>query len=140
MRKRKDALEKLVEFADSVVGQPFVWGDTDCIAMGCGAVAAMTGDISVFQYCGWEDKAEALAASQQMSVADVLTDMGFRRIDIRHAGACDIVTGWLESNMMPYCYVGVGSLLLSSTPADGVFLSRRHILDKLPEPTAWRLD
>ncbi|MCB0247963.1 MAG: hypothetical protein KDI07_05245 [Anaerolineae bacterium] len=140
MNKRKDALEKLVEFADSVVGHEFKWGRTDCIALGCDAVAAMTGEFDSFQYCWWEDKDGALIASKQMTVRDVLIDMGFRQIDIKQAGSGDVVTGWLKNKMLPYCYIGVGSLWLSSTPADGVYLSRRHILEKLPEPTAWRLD
>lgn len=138
--RAKDLTERLVEFADSVAGEPFEWGHTDCATLAVRALFyANLPDaerVPAVQHYTSED--EARGALQRITPADWLDELGATPIPIGALAPGDVVTGWLESGL-PYVYVVVGSRLLSSTPAEGVRLMPLRAARLLPEPLGWRL-
>ena len=72
----------LIAFAEQVVGQPFVWGETDC-----GMLALRALDVILIQdvsgpYRGmWSDEATALAHFQTELPSEVLARLGMQRME-----------------------------------------------------------
>lgn len=131
-------LERLVEFADSVVGRPFAWGATDCVTLAARCLEIQFPVFDASKIVTWRSLADARRRITTGSVSLWLQNAGAREIALECARAGDYIVGPMDNSPFPYVYTGVGSRFLSSTVQDGVFVERREVLDLIPAPTAWR--
>lgn len=137
---------RLVEWAESVRGRPFVWGETDCATLVRGAVEAMYGPaflagIAVPEY-GTQVGAER-AWDQTGGTAAVLVLLGAQELPDGERQRGDVLLvapGALEDTQFESAFVVVGREMVGvfvgevvrTWPADAMPLEGRARLLRLP--------
>lgn len=145
--RRRDALEALVALADSVRGQPFEWGRTDCGALFLRALACI--DEHGQRYLDlitWSSAWGAFKALRELTPAALVEQIGAVPVSMLEVAGGDLVLGWVEDTTtppggLPVCGVGVGSMFLSSRSETGVLLMPRSlVIDNADQLTGWRIE
>ncbi len=136
---------KVTEYVNDVNGRVFQWGVTDCMSLYLNIASIITGDDSWLGIIDWDSEESALRTAKNNKPLEVLIRRGARRIKLIQTITSDIITGWCPHNRLPYAHTCVGRNFISSTPANGVFLTKRDIvlgegMSFLNQPTAWRID
>ena len=128
----------LNEFANTVTGQPFAWGVTDCFTLALRAIDAMYGtDLEERFVNQWHDEASAAEYAQTFSVSDYFADLG-ECIELPFLRAGDVLEKEDEQGM-PRVAVVVGRHVLASAPEHDVLLFPLRLLDKDKGWRAWRI-
>ncbi len=115
---------RLLEYATSVRGLPFEWGQTNCAALVAGSVDAMTGS-ALYNLQGELGLDEPLARelSAQRFTRSTLLDAGLIKIaGINYAQRGDVVLAYSEE--WECSHVCLGKYVLTSSPDRGVFFGR----------------
>ncbi len=110
----------LVRFAQQMLGEPFVWGQTDCAMLALRCLEAAHGFATVEQYWGlWTDEASALAHFQRELPSEVLAGIGLREVPAAQASTGDIILA--PKAPFPECaHVCLGQFSLTASPVAGV--------------------
>lgn len=114
----------LIEWARSVIGEPFEWGRTDCASLARGAVLAMYegAEPKVSVGPGWSTEKGALRAHARTGgVSSVLRRLGAEEVEPTCAQRGDFVLD--GSREPPSVAVVVTNGVVGADPERGVFLS-----------------
>lgn len=127
---------RLMAFVRAELGRPFVWGDTNCVALALRAVDAMHGTelfarhrhrmCSAIRAQAWARKHGAVGV-----IIELLRD-GLIEVDPNYAQPGDILVGTTQDGQIA-AHVCLGTRVLSSTEADGVIQVRQAGL--VPSPS-----
>ncbi len=134
-----DPRDRWIAWAQSIVGQPFEWGRTDCWTLTVQAIDLALGTKLARRYRGrWRNEAEARAYAEACgeTAADVLREVGAREIPPAFAARGDILER--KQDGLPCVAPVVGRLALVSAPGHAVMLLPLTRLD-LEGWRAWRL-
>lgn len=131
-----DYEDRLAKYASGLVSKPFVWGQTDCVALAARAVDCIYGTNWFANVVTWESESEAREACARMSVEQYLEAQGATQVDTQAAVTGDILVGVHDD--LWTVYVVTGTHVLSSMPDRGVILLRLRDLSGLTLH-CWRL-
>ena len=121
----------LVEWAESVRGQPYEWGVTDCATLVMDACAAMYGREMFPEVKRWTTCKTAVRRLKVVgSMEDVLIAKGAEEIQPNFLQGGDIAIELRdEVSRLGGAYVFVRPYFFTSTPEDGVLvLTRRQVI------------
>jgi hypothetical protein len=116
---------RLVEWMEAQVGQPYVWGETDCVSLACRAIEVMTAiPLAKPAYTTALQGVGALrrAQSEHGSVGGWFVAQGLVQIDsvrLAHGGDLVVVEP-LEARDLPTVAVIVATSVLLPDPVAGV--------------------
>jgi cell wall-associated NlpC family hydrolase len=107
----------LIRWAETMRGQPFVWGETDCWALVLRAIAVLGRPVRVVPW--WRSEPEARRALTAVNWRDTLADAGFAAIEStpRIGDVLVVERDW------PCAHICLGRAALSSGPVNGVGLT-----------------
>ena len=134
-----DVSQKLVLFAGSQVGKPFVWGETDCVMLGLKCVDIMTGSSDWLAYAGrWSNEAEARAYFATETPFDYLAWRKAEEVTPGFEQIGDVMLA--QTPEWPFCvHIVVGAKALSSSPSSGVNLIPVALIRETAGVTIWRV-
>ena len=106
---------RLIDFAQSVLGEPFVLGKTNCSILCARAIDAMTGSNhwKTFAEVATTDKAELAEASKHRTKAE-FEAAGFSKVRKNFEQPGDVLIGWKEPFERTGVALGSGRVLTSS--------------------------
>lgn len=134
---------KLVEYALSLQGQPFVWGQTDCASIVRGAMRAMYGEdlwSEGYDYTSLLEAKRLLEVSG--GVAMQLSLLGAEEVPRGFLQQGDVVVGEpLDEDFADNVFVMVSDQLLSATLEEGVVMRPLALMPVNPQilrmPHGW---
>jgi hypothetical protein len=140
VEKARDYLERLAWFGDENLGEPFLWGSTDCAALAVRAISLVYDDEGILEFVDWHDEESARAFFGQHKPDDWLATFGAARVESIVPVGGFIVTASADGVEWPGVYIGVGSRLLTSREGGAVKLTDWTVINRLPvQATVWRL-
>jgi len=134
---------RLTQFVRAELGRPFIWGETNCVALALRAVDAMHGTALHDKHRRhMSSAARALAWTRKhgpSGVIDALINDGLIKIQPAYAQDGDILIGETTDGQIA-AHVCLGVRVLSSTDAGGVIQLRLNTVSPAPTFAAgWRL-
>lgn len=92
MRRLTDWRSRLHRWSRSQRGLPFVWGETDCGALACGALIAMFGSALAVHLPQWNNvRGAALILQVRGSMGAILEELGAKRTTVNFMRSGDIL-------------------------------------------------
>lgn len=131
--------QNVIVWARGLLGQPFVWGKTDCAMLALQGLDRFTGGDYASRYAGlWGSKTEALRHYRVELPSEVLQGFGAERVVPTFAVLGDVITvpagEWPEQ-----MHFVLGSIALCSDPSRGVhYLKTRWLADQ-DGAAVWRV-
>lgn len=126
---------RLVEWADSVQGRPFVWGETDCASLVVQALSLLGHPAAV---PGYHTVSAARRVLAGLDPATVLRDLGAVEVGIAFAQSGDVHLGEdPETEGLPAVAVHVAGVWVTSSQGRGVHLAHElspGVTYRLPRP------
>lgn len=129
----------MLSWASLIKGQPFIWGETDCVMLTLLALDKFLGTQNASTYTGrWTSREDALGYFAKETPSQWFTDQGATRIDAAYAVVGDTIT--LPADPWPeQCHVVLGRFSLGADEQKGVILIPTRLLLGQPGATVWRL-
>lgn len=127
MKRLKDWDIRLMKFAQNQLCEPFVWGQTNCVALVARALDSMYGTtLHADNAADYETELRAAKLSLKRETRRRLIALGAQPVDPNFVQRGDIVIGF----EYPYecTHVVLGQTALTSTPELGVFTTRTTAL------------
>lgn len=115
----------LVEFIRGELGKPFVWGETNCVALAFRALDAMTNGSTIDKYrkhMSSQKKALAWTIKNGMDgLVSTLKSEGCIEVPVTHVQDGDIILGLTEDKQLA-AHVVFDKYVMSSSQTNGVAL------------------
>lgn len=133
---------RLLAWADTVDGKPFVWGETDCGSLARAALAECFGVDVAPSLPQWSTAKQAAAVLKKRTVIDILTALGAEQRPIAFARTGDIIIMteadevggvalgvWLDAAVLLSSRTGVHTVAHPILPLDAVACSLWEVSD-----------
>jgi len=131
--------QNVILWARSMLGQTFVWGETDCAMLALKGLDVLTGMKYTDRYKGqWANEDEALNHFKTEMPSEVLQSLGGEKVPGTFAVLGDVITvpaGFWPEQM----HFVLGAQSLCTDPTKGVHLLPTRILTELDEAVVWRV-
>ena len=126
--------DRLADFGTRMLGLPYQWANTDCVALGL-QVFNLLYDAEEKPW--WHDEQSAIKAMAEEWPSTWIRKHGGQTISNLRAQTGDIFLGTV--NKQPSLYIAIGSKALTSTPDEGVHCVDVADLMHSDHYNAWRL-
>lgn len=126
----------LVEWANGLIGQPFVWGQTDCHALAAEAYRVLHGS-PIPGLPVWSSRGEALQLhGAGWDLPSLLPTLGATPVELGYVRCGDLVVEPLTDHVHPVLVALGESRFLTAIPGETVCLA--HVSAIAPGAIGWR--